>query len=125
MIPVVELPPSMRELVELVGLDAAMKLVDWRGGVGFHAPKEVPDDHELVKTVGHIAARKLAQQFGGDWVHLPRCHALLLAERNRRIIADRKPDFGVRRLALKYKLTERQVWNIVGKAADRGQGELF
>jgi len=52
-------------------------------------------------------------------------HAAGLAARNRRIRAEYDAGVGVAELARKYDLSERQIWNILGRGDDPGQGSLF
>lgn len=121
------LPPFMHELVDVVGIDAALRLVEWRGGVGVYVPREAVEGSDLVNCMGVEAAKKLCEVYQGTWIRMPRCRSLLLARRNDLIRADRVAGLSSKKLALKYKLTQRQIWNVVREieAEDDAQQSLF
>ncbi|QAZ67049.1 Mor transcription activator family protein [Solidesulfovibrio carbinolicus] len=120
------LPASVAELVDLIGLDKAMKLVRSLGGTTFPVPKRQTKLGELrynmlADVVGLDAADALVKHFGGGELYVPRCAAALQAARDAEINAyfvaetrnGRSSAEVVFCLAMRYKLSDRRVWNIL------------
>lgn len=126
-IPTHDLPDSLRELAELLGLGAAMTLVERWGGVRLHIPTCPRDDHPLVLHLGETAAEKLAHYYGGDRITVPRGRGLMRAVRDSAIRRLHDKGASASELALEFGLTERQVWNVLRKTAptDKRQISLF
>ena len=117
-----DLPESLREVVDLIGLAATLRLVEQFGGmIALYVPREIEADHQLAAELGLPAARKLAGHYGGDYLrNIPRCASGLRRIRNaeirRRSRAEPAP-----KLALAFGLTERQIWTILGEVDDSSQ----
>ena len=48
-----DLPESLREVVELIGLSATLKLVEHYGGlIAVYVPREIEPDHRLARDLG-------------------------------------------------------------------------
>lgn len=122
-----DLPESLREVVDLVGLPATLKLVEHFGGaIAVYVPREIEADHPLAHAVGPAAARKLSSLYGGDYLrNIPRCARGLRRIRDVEIRARRTE--GAFRLALEFGLTERQIWTIFAEDDERDarQAALF
>ena len=121
------LPGILQEFAVLIGLAGTLRIVETYGGVRLYVPKTVDGDHDLVKLIGIEAARKLAAEYGGELhMDIPRAVAATRAARDACIHADRAAGMTHRELALKYKLTERQIRNILGfEEEDDRQVGLF
>jgi len=121
------IPASLQPIVDRIGLDAALKLVKAYGGVRLYVPKKVDVDHPLAALIGYPAAKALAAEFGGQpHFDIPKCEAALREHRNRQIRQDRAMGHSIRELALKYRLTEKQIGSILAEAVrDERQIELF
>lgn len=123
-----QLPQSAAEIVEVVGVEAALRLVEAWGGIRLYVPQQMPEDHLLVSTLGRAEADQLADRYGGETVQIPRCLHALRAVRNGRIRAERHDGASPALLALRYRLTERQVYSILAAgdepADDRQQSLL-
>ena len=63
---IARLPETLREIAEVVGLEATNKLVEARGGTKVYFPVAAGDDHWLVECVGREAADKLCSHFCAD-----------------------------------------------------------
>ncbi|MAZ33403.1 MAG: hypothetical protein CMO06_09690 [Thalassospira sp.] len=123
-----QLPQTAAEISEIVGIDAALRLVDAWGGVRIYVPRQIPDDHLLISTLGREEAELLAEHYGGETILIPRCLAALRAVRNARICRERSEGHGIAVLALRYRLTERQVYAVLAASdavADDRQQSLF
>lgn len=111
-----DLPGSMREIADLVGLSAVIDLMRVYGGVRVYVPDgktRLPRDHWLLVTVGERAASQLCQFFGGTEVKVPRGEPGLRAARDR-VIRRRFANGGsCRELALAFWLTETAIENTV------------
>jgi Mor family transcriptional regulator len=120
------LPASVQELVDLIGLQKAMKLVRSLGGTTFPVPKRQTRLGELrynmlADVVGVEEADTLVAHFGGGELYIPRCAAALQAARDAEINEyfvvetnkGRSSAEVVFRLARRYKLSDRRIWNIL------------
>lgn len=120
------LPPILQEIVELIGLHLAMKLVQQYGGVRLYVPKEdVSPGHELVKLLGAAAVKRLQSRFGGDeHFDIPKAERALRAARDVGIKA-RRHNASCRSLAIEYRLTERRIRSICNDEDNDRQQSLF
>jgi len=117
------LPGIVREIADLIGLHATLKLVEHYPGIEMWVPGNYDPDHVLVKIIGHEAASKLVDNYGGESYQMPKCVDAIRAVRNTRICASDKSQ---RQLAIEHGLTVRQIRNIQnGIEFDDGQDELF
>jgi len=108
------LPGVLREMNELIGITATMAIVQQFGGVRLYVPVNVPADHILIELIGVHNAEKLVDRFGGqEHFDIPKAEAAL---RHVRDIEIKRcwPGISQRELALKYRLTERRVREILG-----------
>lgn len=109
-----DLPESLQEIAEVIGLDQTLVLVRRFGGCRIYIPASV-DGHSLVDVLGKDGAHALASIYGGEHVEIPRA---IKAVRDRAIRArfygtDGTDGEGYQDLALAYMLTERQVRRII------------
>lgn len=117
--------PGLEEVVRIIGMDAALKLVEAFGGTSPRVPKSMYADHPIAAAIGIEPAIKLAQHYAGSDLYVPRCAAHLRALRDREIV--RLSDtISVDELARRYRLSDRSIWGIL-KRTDMGdgQGDLF
>lgn len=108
-----DLPQSLLEVVEMVGLAAALALVEHAGGTRVYVPVAIDDDHIIMQWLGAQDAARLVAHFPGETLIVPRCLGAMRAARDRRIRAARRDGSRVSDLALQYRLTERQVYTIL------------
>lgn len=123
------LPESVVVLMQIVGAEAAFKLVKRFGGinlpVGMNKTRAGKILHaRLAEEVGEENAAKIGRVYGGQrFLWLPRCQDAMRELRNRQIRAkldrltmDREAPHSmpeaVRAVALEYGLTDRRVWYI-------------
>ncbi len=123
-----DLPESLHEVVELIGLTATLKLVEHYGGlIAVYVPRKLAPDHHLARNLGLAPARKLASHYGADCLrNIPRCVDGLRRIRDSELRA-RHPAESAATLALAFGLTERQIWTILGEddEPDARQAALF
>lgn len=115
-----DLPESLRDVVELIGLAATLNLVEHFGGlIALYIPRDIEADHQIAQAIGITAARKLATHYGTDCLrNIPRCVDGLRRIRDVDIVARREAGESPARLALAFGLTERQIWSILAEARD-------
>jgi hypothetical protein len=66
-----DLPSSLAEIVEAIGIEATLKLVTACGGSAVFVPKDPKPGALVVDAIGVDLARRLAQDFGGSYLDLP------------------------------------------------------
>lgn len=112
------LPPSLRELVSIIGIYAVSELVREFGGMRLVVSEE--SLAILSNVIGANQAKKLLTYVLGDRVSaqiaIPKCHRVLLHIRNAEITEriDAGEDMNV--LVAEYKLSWRQLYNIARSA---------
>jgi Mor family transcriptional regulator len=118
-----DLPPALREVAALIGLEATLLLVETWGGVRLYLPfpRNLDVDHPLVRVLGWSAAERLCQGFGSGVYTVPRGLEALRAARDRAIRAERDQGRSARALALKYGLSERRLWEILAAEETPGR----
>ena len=118
-----ELPNSVREIAEVIGLDATLRLISQlpvcqRPGrklpiVMLYVPKRLPPDHELVRMIGYPDAMKLVRVFGGEILYPASCRNVFKRFRDDAIV--RMAGMGARTsvIAELFGMTDRAVRYIV------------
>lgn len=137
------LPESIANIVELVGLDGALALVNAFGGLILPVPKGIREEdgntrEKLIEILGEPAALRFMATYGGERLTIARCAAALRDERDRQIIESYSRGESVAELVRRHQLTERQIrtilkrtpgegfgYNAGGKPQDERQGLLF
>jgi Mor family transcriptional regulator len=126
---------QLEQLVDLVGVAAALRLVEKRGGTHFYVPHptRVKPHALLAQEIGLEAARALAAAYPSQHVMAPRGEAYLRRQRDLGVLNDCK-DMSVTAVARKYELTERHVYRIMERGLEGlpevpgvndAQGDLF
>lgn len=108
----------LTDLAEVAGWTATMEIVKLRGGVQIRIPAEATEDHWLTFAVGKEAAAKICAHYGGSHLWIPKNEADLLRLRNGQIAQDRAAGTTINALAQKWRLTDRQIYNILGAIED-------
>lgn len=106
------LPPSLADLIDVIGLAGVMKLVAAYPGVRCYVPFQFAIDCPLARAVGPDIARKLIAFMPGDQVKIPKCDAAMRAVRNREIRRRHRDGETVASLAVEFSLSESQTWAI-------------
>ena len=57
------LPAVLREIAEVAGLDAALRIAQLRGGARLSIPSRIDEDSWLAREIGLEAARKLSRHY--------------------------------------------------------------
>lgn len=119
-----DLPESLRDIVELIGLAATLNLVEHFGGlIALHVPREIDSNHPIAMAIGITAARKLSVHYGTQRLrNIPLCVAGLRRIRDAEI-RRRSASESAASLAREFMLTERHVWRILADGADSDDGK--
>lgn len=121
------LPALVQAIVRAIGVSAALKLVEQLGGSTFPVPLRKNAAGEaryqiLVEAVGEDAATQLVKVLGGQEIYVPLCSAALREVRDRQIRTDfdditreHSALHAVATLAVRYRISDRQVWRILNQ----------
>lgn len=132
------LPKSVREIAEVIGLEATIRLISQLPvcqrpdrklpTVILYVPKKLPVDHEMVRMIGYQDAMKLVRAFGGEILYPANCRQVFKRVRDDAMV--RMVEMGARLevVADLFGMTPRAVRDIVAKrekasedAARRGE----
>jgi len=125
-----DLPTSAQNLVRLIGIARAMRLIEQLGGTTFPVSKGKNRLGQLryellADAVGVTAADIITQEYGGEALYIPNCAAALRAVRNRAIherfdtliSSHSTPAYSsneaVIMIALEHRISDRRVWDIL------------
>lgn len=116
------LPPSIRAVIAALGLNEAVRFLLANGGQHVHLPRQLPDNWLGLDTYQTANLRinlhderinsglpSLLNEFGG--ITLPKADKILI--RLRDIEIRQQTGEQRNRLAAKYNLTVRHIWNIL------------
>lgn len=108
---------SVHEIVRVIGMSAALALIERFGGTAVYVPhpSRVRPESPLAQAIGMEAACRLAAEWPGSEITIPLALQRLRRERNRAIRAEKMT---VREIARKYGLTMRTVERIRAQAED-------
>lgn len=119
-----QLPPQMRGLVRVIGLEETYKLLRHRGGTRVRIGSDPDSARSLKAVISQDALEKLTAIYPGQRIELPKIDKMLLAIRNHAIRAERAEGTSIDQLALQWGLSRRQVINICSDV-EPDQGDLF
>lgn len=114
------LPQSIQEMSGLIGLPAALALVNAYGGLILRVPtgKRVGGkvESDLLALLGAESAKALIFNYGGQRISIARCCGALRDARDQKIIAEYGAGTSVRSLSKRHGMTDRNVRNILKRA---------
>jgi len=119
------LPPSVQDLVDVIGLNAALIIVEKRGGIRLCVPTKTSNDHWLLKDIGLESFTKLVAVYAGDEIVVPRCVIAMRILREKEIANSTE---SIAELARRYGYTERGIYKLKRRILDEksdDQQELF
>jgi len=128
---VAPLPESLRTLIECVGQQAALRLLEWRGGAYICVPKVMTADHEILDIIGLVPFARLVEWYAGETLTLPKNDKVLQQFRHRMIWQMRNHErLQVDEIALKVGYTVRRVYQVLDELGDDARflprnGDLF
>ncbi len=114
-------------IVSLIGEQPAMRLMQYWGGIRLHIPVNINHSHIIARRIGIQAATILADEFGGTQIPIPLGFSARIKARNADIKRRYNEGESAARIARDYGITERWVYEIVGKddGEDDRQVALF
>ena len=110
------LTAALTELVETVGLAAAIELVRVYSGRGLYVPKEPDARHPIALLIGLSAARKLSELYGGSAYVVPPERSLLVELRHAEIVRRIEGGESVHACALAFGVSRKWVHQVLGRA---------
>lgn len=142
------LPRTARELVELIGLPATLRLVEAYRGQTLAIPKGkrlrgAAQIREISERIGAVATKALCRHHGGTYLSVPSCTAAMRATRDARLQArfdeltkaNHSARHAVTVLVREFVLDGSTVWRVLkrpsgeaalaAKVADDRQAGLF
>lgn len=129
------LPPTARLLAEIIGLPEAQRLIEALGGLTITFSKGQRRDGqaryaEVAEIVGEAGALLLAERLGGAPISIPRCTAAMRAARDDQmreqfdqLTRNVSARAAVAQLARTHRMTDRNVWRVLGSPAASGESE--
>lgn len=130
----VYLPGVLREIAEIAGLPAALRIAEARGGTRMHFPFRLPAGHWLRKLVGDGAAERLAVHFrttnrGGVYLEIPLGPKGHYQQARRKTLelmrAGLSASETARRVGIHARTVKRYRSDARGGGRDAEQGDLF
>ena len=120
------LPPQVRRLVKIIGLEQTWRLLEARGGIPTYIP-EFPDRAGVLKEILTLESiRKLVSDFGsGRVIETPKSDKIKEQVRNLAIDSDAAAGMNNVELARKWDLTRRQIINIRSRLHGEAAPDLF
>lgn len=130
------LPEQIVELIELIGFDNTMTLVNKFGGLSFEMPHSTntTNGQRLVRELGADVAQVLIDRYRGDSIYINNCDALRVYLRNQALanaILSRMETGvsqyqAIQEIAPEFGITERRVYDILREMTGEGsQLSLF
>lgn len=118
------LPQVLQDFVRLIGLPATMQVVSRHGGRRLYIPLNPTPDHHLAQLIGLEKLAQLSAVYGReDHFDIPKAVVALRHLRDQRIRSEIGPK-SASKLAAENNLTERQIWNIIGRAPDENRNQV-
>lgn len=125
------LPPSARDLVEVIGVPATLAIIRHRGGIKLYVPVRADPSHPLGQICGMEPFRRLVAYYRGEEIEIPLCRALreqeaLSAHDDGQSVASLARDYGCTERTMRSMLKRaRAVQPAAERAAACPQGDLF
>lgn len=114
------LPESIRDMTDIIGISAALRIVEERGGIRLYVPKTPAINHWLSELIGLENMTALVNVYAGEEIEIPRCAAALKAMKNQEIA---NATGSVAEIARRYGYTERGIRNIRRRVELQGGSE--
>lgn len=112
-----DLPQSLREIADVIGLAGALALSGHLGGTRITVPTvgRLWTDHPLCAAIHYDEVLKLAEIYGGTSIYVPKADGAARELRNVEIRELRRRGVAVANLARRFRLSDRQVLTILGE----------
>jgi Mor family transcriptional regulator len=117
---VAALPKEATELLGAIPLPAVLKVIETYGGRRVRISRKGLRRHPLAKVLGHETLERLAVHVGSGCINVPKGAALMRMRRDHAIEELRRAGTTIGELASRYRLTEREIYNILARYGKRG-----
>jgi hypothetical protein len=119
-----DLPDQAREIAGVVGLDDTLRIVSVYGGMALSfsddTQGEVGTRRDIItQLLGKKKATAFFRRFVNRILYIPRCASALKKVRDVEICQKYDRATTIAELVGEYRLTERQIWNILKESADK------
>ncbi|MFT4191669.1 MAG: hypothetical protein QM617_09135 [Comamonas sp.] len=111
------LPPSLRELVRVLGEGEALRLVSQYGGTRLPSLRAMSAEHPCRVFLGEAVYAKLLDAYGAETVELPKCDGILRELRHDVVRQCRAQGLSIDETAEATGYSRRHVINILGGSA--------
>ena len=118
------LPESVKEIIDVIGIIEAEKLIKQHGGTTLFFSSEM----KVNINISDIAKDKLMTAFNGNYVYIPKCEKMIKDRRNEQIKHERRSGEPINQLCRKYNLTDRRIFAICSTPeimSNYNQDDLF
>lgn len=108
------LPESLKDIVDLIGIEHTIALINVHGGTHVYIPHHLhaPANFPIAQLIGQDAFRVLTLRWGGDHLQIPKADALARLIRNMQI-QQLAATHTRKELAIQYNMTERAIRDIL------------
>lgn len=124
-----DLPESLQQMIAAIGPNATMALVEAYPGTTQRLPAiSNVATHPFKEVIGEVLLMGLVKAIGGSRdIYIPRCLDGVRRKRDQAIVREYLASAPVSDLALKYHLSDRQIWRILKETnmQDDRQQALF
>lgn len=117
-----DLPTSLVDVAETLGLRVALSLMEHFGGLEIAFPMKPRPDHPIIKALGATDGHALCHFLGGQSIYVPRRLNSTVAVDVQRLEAQ-----GLDRatIARKLGISQRHVRRVANRSRDDRQADLF
>lgn len=113
-----DLPRSLVDLAETLGIEIALALIREFGGLELSFPKDPPADHPVIKALGETDGRAVCMFLGGGAIYVPKTPN---RSRWRQVQALADQGFDKGQIARALGLSQRHVRRLVKRRSRRNQ----
>lgn len=116
------LPGDLALIEDEIGRDATVKIAERLRGIRVYLPSTYPPSKLsrpamiMVETIGTALFARLVKNLGGTWLTIHNLDSIKRRQRNDAIRADYDNGVSVQEIAIKYRLSERTVFYVLGSA---------
>lgn len=110
-----ELPESLRDLTDIIGLESTLKLATLFPGVPLYIPSHSRADHPIATVIGEEKFSKLVYYYEGDTIKLAKIDAVDRQIRHKRVRILKERGMTNREIAIELKYSQRHIERLVSK----------
>lgn len=118
-----DLPASMVDIAETLGLRVALSLIQSFGGRDVKFPVDPAPDHPIIKALGENDGRAVCRFLGGDPIYIP--HARPRRSARADILRLERQGMDRAAIASELGISTRWVRSVANRTSDPDQPDLF